>query len=430
MKLSRRQVAGGIGAASVAALGAVPAGAQQQVTLDVLYCLPSFARFHEPIAAEFMKKFPNIRIQFRAPATNYDEGHQAMLRAAVTNQLPDVYYSGYHLLSELMRTLVRRGQANDLGPMMDAEPAAWRNANYSDALLGLGKVDGKLWGLAFNASTPIVYINETLLKKAGGSVENFPTDWNGIIELATRIRKAQPDVAGMSYDVHNWPDDWLFRALILSQGGKLLNDAETEVAFGGPVGLRLMQMSRRFVSETGMELLDWEQSKQAFCAGKTGIYFHTPAVLRQVTDLIGGKFKLETAKFPIDDKANGGIPTGGNAAIILARDEAKKKAAWEFLKFVTGPDAQKIVVEMTGYMPTNVKSVEKEYLGPFYDANPNFRTVFSQIDRARPWQGYPGSNATRIWRQQRDVMNAVMRGELAPEAAIDRVVKETNALFK
>ena len=94
MKLSRRQVAGGIGAASVAALGAVPAGAQQQVTLDVLYCLPSFARFHEPIAAEFMKKFPNIRIQFRAPATNYDEGHQAMLRAAVTNQLPVIPIEG------------------------------------------------------------------------------------------------------------------------------------------------------------------------------------------------------------------------------------------------------------------------------------------------------------------------------------------------
>ncbi len=427
MKLTRRQMTGGIAAA--ATLAATGTRAQQAVTLDVLYCLPSFARFHEPIAAEFMKRNPNIKIQFRAPATNYDEGHQTMLRSAVTNQLPDVYYSGYHLLSELVRTLVKRNQINDIGPMMAAEPAAWRNANYTDAILGLGKVDGKLWGLAFNASTPIVYINETLLKKAGGDMASFPTDWNGVLELGKKIRQTSPGTAGISYDIHNWPDDWLFRAMIASQGGKLLNDAETEVAFGA-AGLRMMQMIRRFVTETGMELLDWEQSKQAFCAGKTGIYVHTPAVLRQVTDLIAGSFNLQTAKFPIDDKVNGGVPTGGNAALILARDEAKKKAAWEFLKYVSGPEAQKVVVEMTGYMPTNARAIEKEFLGPFYDANPNFRTVFSQSDRARPWQGYPGTNATRIWRQQRDVVNAVMRGELTAEAGIDRVVKETNALFK
>ena len=74
-----------------------PALAQTPVTLDVLYCYPSFARFHEPLAAEFMKKNPHIKIQFRAPSASYDDGHQVMLRSAVTNQLPDIYYAGYHL---------------------------------------------------------------------------------------------------------------------------------------------------------------------------------------------------------------------------------------------------------------------------------------------------------------------------------------------
>ena len=75
-----------------------------------------------------------------------------MLRQAVTNQLPDVYYSGFHLLAELVRTLVKRQQVVDLGPMLAAEPAEWRKANYSDAILALGQVDGKLYGMAFNAS--------------------------------------------------------------------------------------------------------------------------------------------------------------------------------------------------------------------------------------------------------------------------------------
>ena len=75
----------------------------QEVTLDVLYAFPAFAKFHEPIAQEFMKRHPEIKIAFRAPAPTYDDGHQTMMRQAVTNQLPDVYYSGFHLLSELAR---------------------------------------------------------------------------------------------------------------------------------------------------------------------------------------------------------------------------------------------------------------------------------------------------------------------------------------
>ncbi|NDF65723.1 MAG: ABC transporter substrate-binding protein, partial [Betaproteobacteria bacterium] len=68
----------------LAASTMTPAISQTSVTLDVLYCYPSFARFHEPLAAEFMKTHPNIKIQFRAPSASYDEGHQVILRSAVT----------------------------------------------------------------------------------------------------------------------------------------------------------------------------------------------------------------------------------------------------------------------------------------------------------------------------------------------------------
>src|SRR5207237_9314539 len=98
----------------------------QQVTLDVLYAFPAFAKFHEPIAQEFMKRHPDIKIEFRAPAPTYDDGHQTMMRQAVTNQLPDVYYSGFHLLSELTRTLAKRNEIVDLGPLLAAEGKDFR----------------------------------------------------------------------------------------------------------------------------------------------------------------------------------------------------------------------------------------------------------------------------------------------------------------
>lgn len=349
--LHRRDLLKGIALGGTAAFTApfISTSAHAEtVTLDVLYAFPAFAKFHEPIAAEFMKRQSDIKIQFRAPAASYDEGHQTMLRQAVTNQLPDVYYSGYHLLAELIRTLVKRGQIIDVEPLLTKEDAAWRKANYSDGILALGKVDGKMYGLAFNASLPILYYNEQLVSGAGGDPSKMPTNWDEMIALGAKIKAKGSDVAGIAYNIHDWPDDWLFRSMILQGGGQMLDQSETSSGVGGEVGLKAMRYLRRFVTDANMPLIDWDSSRQQFIAGKIGIFADTPARLRQVTDLIGDKFTLRTCTFPIDDKAKGGLPTGGNAAIITAKDAAKQKAAWEFLKFVSGPEAQKIVVETTG----------------------------------------------------------------------------------
>lgn len=42
------------------------------------------------------------------------------------------------------------------------------------------------------------------------------------------------------------------------------------------------------------------------------------------------------------------------------------------MKFVTGPEGAKIIVENTGFAPTNTKVIEDaSYLGDFYAKNPD-----------------------------------------------------------
>lgn len=410
-------------------LSASPASAQT-TTLDVLYAQPGFAKYHEPIAKSFMAKNPNIAISFRAPAANYDEGHQTMMRQSITNQLPDIYIPGFHLLAELTTALTKRGQILELGPLFEAEPAEWRQANYSEKIVDLGRVNGKLYGLAVNASLPIMYFNTELVKKAGGDPQRMPDTWDGIIALAAKIRETSPGVAGIGYNVHDWPDDWLFRAIIHQGGGNMLDPSGAKVAFNSESGRKAMRNLRRFVTEGGMPLIDFDSSRAQFTAGQIGIHFDTPARLRVISDQIGTKFTLGTEVFPIDDKVGGGIPTGGSAIVITTKDPAKQKAAWEYAKFLTGPEAQKVVVEVTGYLPTNRLAASPNYLGPFYEANPNFRTAGRQTDRAVPWQGYPGGNSVRVWRQQRETINAVMRGEIAPESGLEKIAQDTTALMK
>ena len=430
MYMKRRTVVGGLALGlAMAGLGGT-ANAEGEITLNVLSNLPGFTKFHQPLADEFMKNNPDVKINFLAPAPGYNEGQQQVLRSAVTGNLPDVYFSGYNLTAELVHALEPRNQITDLGPFIKAEGGqAFLDANYSPKMAALGQIDGKQYGLPVNASSPIIYINAELVRKAGGDPDNMPKTFEGLIELAAKIHALDPKVAGMGYDINGWPDDWLWQALIFQQGGKLVDETTKAVAFDNEIGLNALKLARRFVTEGGQNLLDWDQSRQQFGAGLTGFIFSTPAHVQTVQGLVGDRFELKTATFPLDNPETGGVPTGGNSAVILTQDKARQDAAWKYLKWITGPEAQNVIVRITGYLPTNKLATGPDYLEPYYAENPNVKTASLQADRSLPWAGYPGGDSVRIWRTQRDVIGAVMRGELSPEDGLKQVVEQTNALM-
>ena len=55
------------------------------------------------------------------------------------------------------------------------------------AAVSVGLVGGKQYGVGLAMSTPVIYYNADLVKRAGGDPDKFPTTWDGIIDLAKRI---------------------------------------------------------------------------------------------------------------------------------------------------------------------------------------------------------------------------------------------------
>ncbi|OCX63790.1 sugar ABC transporter substrate-binding protein [Thioclava sp. SK-1] len=429
MKPNRRFMLRGFAAGVALAGFSLPALAED-VTLNVLYNMPGFTKFHQPLAEAFEANNPGVKINFLAPAANYTDGQAQVLRAAVTGELPDVYFSGYNLTAELVNTLAPRGQITDLGPFIAAEGGQeFLDANYTPNMAALGQVDGVQYGLPVNASSPILFINAQLVEQAGADPQNMPDTMPELIALGKKIHEAHPDVAGMAYDISGWPDDWLWQALIFEQGGSLVDPATGKVAFNNDIGLNALKMVRQMVTEAGAPTLDWDQARQQFGAGKTGFMVSTPAHVQTIEGLVGDRFTLATATFPLDDKVNGGVPTGGNSAVILTQDSAKQAAAWDYLKWITGPQAQDVIVRITGYLPTNKNATGEQYLAPYYAEHPNVKTASEQADKSLPWAGYPGGDSVRIWRTQRDIIGTVARGEVSPEDGLAQIVAATDTLM-
>ncbi len=67
------------------------------------------------------------------------------------------------------------------------------------SMMALSTYGGKPYGLAFAASTPIIYVNDDLVTKAGGDPANFPTTWDGIFDLSKKIAATGDGTIGLFY---------------------------------------------------------------------------------------------------------------------------------------------------------------------------------------------------------------------------------------
>lgn len=397
-------------AAALALAVAAPAAAE--TTIRVHYGIPTiWATAQEKIAEAFMASQSDVKVTIDGPAESYEEGVQRLLRESVAGTLPDVAFVGLNL----WRVLEARGLAQPLDPFM-GDKAAFMAEGYGPAVR-LGEFNGKTWALGASASTLVMYVNPDLVAKAGGSMAAFPTDWDGIIALAARINALGPTVDGIWTQRH----DWRFQSLLGSYGGRPMTPDESDIAFDDAAGIAAATLFHRFTKEGGMKSYDTNEARQAFPAGTLGIMLESSSLLTRFTQGAGDKFDIAVLPLPVSappEKVY--FPTGGSGVVMLATDPAKQAAVWQYMRFATGPQGAKIIVENTGFAPTNSVVVEDAaYLADFYAANPDVKPAHAQIARfAGPWYAYPGAEGVAVTDLIAAAMVEVSDGGADPAATV------------
>lgn len=397
--------------------------AQQPLEIVVDYPYPAiFKEVHEKIAKDFMAKYPQYKVVFRAPTPGYEEATQQALRQAVTNQLPDVSYQGLNR----QRVFVDRGIAVDMTPFIQAEKD-WGKMGYDKALLSLGQIGSKQVGIGFSLSTPIVYFNADLVRKAGVAPEQFPTTWDGIISLAKKAKAANPGTHSLHLD---WEitGNLMWQWLVFSNGGTMLTPDEKKVAFDGAAGKTAMQTFAKAVSDGEMRNVSFDSANQDFISGNLAVLVTTTARLGLITKQVDKRFDLRTARMPIEK--NGRLPAGGNVAMMFAKDPAKQKAAWEYIKYATGPQGATAMVKATGYFPANtLPANDPTLLKPFYEQNPNHLTAIKQLPVLTGWYAFPGENGLKITDVIKDHIQTVVAKDVTPDQALANMTRDVQALL-
>lgn len=389
--------------------------------IRVSYAPAHYEELYRHIAERFMEVHPDIEVELYAAAPNYNELVQRTLRESIANRLPDVSHQGLNQI----RTLADREIAVPLNRFVAAE-TDWESMGYTDAITSLAEFGGNIAGLPFGISVPVIYYNAGLVEKAGGDPDDLPTDWDGILALGQKIDALGEDVDGFYMEYTN--NGWSFQAFVGSFGGTMMTPDETAVAFDGEEGLSAMELLQRF-GQAGQPDLERNQARQAFQAGTLGILFSASSALTRHQKAAEGRFTVRVGPFPTSSP-DALFPSGGNGVVMLAQDPEKQEAAWEYIKYVTGPEGQAIMVEQTGYTPVNTVAVnDPDTLGKFYEKNPEHRVAARSIPVMSDWFAFPGENASKIIGVIEDRVYQVVTLQKEPETALKALSKEVTALL-
>ena len=410
--------------AVVALMATNATAARAEVTLDVLYTTPgTFNALHQDLAKRFTEANPDIKVKFRNPVAQYEEAAQQILRDQITGRLPDVAFNGINQIS----LFVDRG----LGAPLDAYATAdggLAELGYYPTLAALGKYNGKLYGLPFAVSTPVLYVNADLLAKAGADAAALPKTWPELVALGKDVEaKTGNGTTGLYYQ---WEQtgNWLFQSLVTSKGGRMLKADGCSIAFDDANGMWALKTLEAF-GKSGMPNLGLGQARQSFVAGNVGIVADSTSYVAAAERQIGGRFQFKTVAFPLA-AADGRLPAGGNVAMVFAKDAERQKAAWKYVKFVTGPVGQTAMVNLTGYMPGNEIAVKTpDMLGNFYAKSPNHLTSIQQLPVLTEWASFPGDNSLKIIEVIKHHIEGLVTGKRTAEQVMPELVKDVSGLM-
>ena len=375
------------------------------------YASPAFGTGFQTMMDNFnngIGKEKGVILEFVAD----DTGTKAETDVKAGQQV-DIVQSGFAIID---------GNRDNLGisAFEDVFPADEMEAHFEgipENCLNLGRIDGKMYGLAFTFSTPMLYVNGDLLEEAGLDPTQAPKDWDEMYDWCVQIKEATGKY-GLALSPSN-SSGWVTDSILYSNGATVLNEDRSAVEFASEEGVKAFESWKRFYMD-GVAVGGTDtEAMQAFAAGEAAMHIQSTSVYTSfVSAAQTGGWTLYGYPMPGFD-GNPSIPTNSGSAIVVRPDsEQKAQAIWEVIKYVTGDEGYTIITSEIGYLPLRPYLAEDEnYLKGFVDENPIIKANIERLADIQPASIWPGDHATEL---------ATLYGDMAVKAlTTDADIAET-----
>lgn len=241
---------------------------------------------------------------------------------------------------------------------------------------------GKVYGIPFVRSVPMVYYNCEMFERAGiDGLKHPPLTWNTLIEYAQCIQKATRPLGLDSFFPIGLPiEDWFIASFSRQAGGRMLDDEGRLPTFINYETLEALDFWTKLCKlKLARPNESWFQTPQDFVRGQCAIAYHTSGSLSFFTT--ASNFSVGTWMPPY--QVNPGVETGGANFVILAnRPFEQQKAAWQFINWFTQPEQSAEWAIATGYLPVRSQSFQLPSYVQYMNLHPEGEAAITLRNKA------------------------------------------------
>ncbi|GAA5436781.1 ABC transporter substrate-binding protein [Deinococcus aquaticus] len=312
-----------------------------------------------------------------------------------------------------------------------------KNVDFSDYIkpvINYYTIGGKVNSLPFNSSSPVLYFNQDLMKKAGLNPKQPPTTYGGLIKACQKIEAANLDTTCFGMSLNGWfIEQWMAQ-----QGAPLLNNGNGRQGRATATNLdskaakniftffKTMQ-DRKYYTYTG-KLEDWDGSDAIFTNQKSVFHITSTADIGNIRDAAKkAGFSVGVGVLPIADgsKRNGVVIGGASLWISKGISKPQAEGALDFALYMTNTQNMAEWHKLTGYYPVRQSSIELLRKQGWFTQTPLQLVAFNQLTRTVPSAATAGGlNGAAI--QTRKIMEEGVQKVLGGQN-VDAALKETKA---
>jgi sn-glycerol 3-phosphate transport system substrate-binding protein len=310
-------------------------------------------------------------------------------------------------------------------------------ADFIETVTGYYSKDNRLSSLPFNVSTPILFYNKEIFRKAGLG-DTPPATWQEVEAVSKKILASGAAPCGFTAAWPSWTMvdnmfSWHDQPYATNQNG--YTGLDTKLLINSSFGLMHIGAMARWQKENvfsyGGSL---READPKFINGECAMIMDTSAFI----GLHGNSLKFEWGTGQIPhwgppySKASS-LLGGASLWVMKGHPPSDYKGVAQFLKFLTEPPQQMWWASTTGFVPITRTAVKGLQDAGFYKRNPEQWTAMSQFLNAPPT---PNSRGIRLgnYTQIREVIDSelanIFSGKKTVKQGLDAAVIRGNAILR
>ncbi len=294
--------------------------------------------------------------------------------------------------------------------------------------------DGKMIGMPFNSSTPLLYYNKAILEKAG--VAKPPATWEEFEAIAPKIKAAGYQALAQSHSPWIFSENFHSRHNIqLASANNGYDSTDVKIMYNNKYMIMHWKKVKEWLDKGwyGFYGRGWGDNQDAFNQEKVAMWLGSSGSFGGLRKSV--KFDFGTSYLPywksIIDEPKGTFIGGAALFAFSGHSDEDYKGVVAFLQFLTSPEMQFFWHQETGYVAITQAAYELAKSSGYYNSTPDAEFGILQLNQ-------PGGEWTKGYRlgyyvQIREVMHKyyekIFAGDSSVEDAFAAIEEESNELL-